>query len=329
MSVIIISNASGGGGGMVDSVTAGDLSIVVGGTASAPTIETGTLDEIATLHPPAGNWSNNSKKITSLANGSGAQDAVAFGQLAAYAPLASPALTGTPTAPTKAALTNNTDLATTAYTDLAVGVETARAEAAEALLVPLSDLPLSVANGGTGQATAAAALSALGGAAINDPLQLGVTGTFTPWTSSTPQSVGGANIGWYVRCASAGYAMSNINIEVGTSAGNISVAAYQSNGSTGTANKPATQYQTSGAVACPAAGVATIALGGSCTPVLADWMGLAADGTVATFYAAVGIASGIALANGFGWYQNAAQPLPAPAVPTAESLLRIFCMRGS
>jgi hypothetical protein len=127
VTLIIISNASGGGG-MVDSVTAGDLSIVVGGTASAPTIETGTLDEIAALHPPAGNWSNNSKKITALANGSGAQDAAAFGQI------------GT-----------------------AVAVETARAEAAEALLVPLSDLPLSVANGGTGQATAVAALAALGG----------------------------------------------------------------------------------------------------------------------------------------------------------------------
>jgi hypothetical protein len=125
MSVIIISNASGGGG-VVDSVTAGDLSIVVGGTAANPTVETGTLDEIAALHPPAGNWSNNSKKITALANGSGAQDAAAFGQI------------GT-----------------------AVAVETARAEAAEALLVPLSDLPLSVANGGTGQVTAVAGFNAL------------------------------------------------------------------------------------------------------------------------------------------------------------------------
>lgn len=56
--------------------------------------------------------------------------------LAAKAPLASPALTGTPTAPTQSALTNNTDIATTAYADLAVGVETSRAETAEALLAP-------------------------------------------------------------------------------------------------------------------------------------------------------------------------------------------------
>jgi hypothetical protein len=41
-------------------------------------------------------------------------------QVTGAAPLASPALTGTPTAPTATALTNNTQLATTAYTDSAV-----------------------------------------------------------------------------------------------------------------------------------------------------------------------------------------------------------------
>jgi hypothetical protein len=54
------------------------------------------------------------------------------------APLASPALTGTPTAPTASALTGSTQIATTAYTDSAVGVEKTRAEAAEALLAPLA-----------------------------------------------------------------------------------------------------------------------------------------------------------------------------------------------
>lgn len=58
--------------------------------------------------------------------------------LALKAPLASPALTGTPTAPTQSALTNNTDIATTAYADSAVGVEKTRALAAEALLAPLA-----------------------------------------------------------------------------------------------------------------------------------------------------------------------------------------------
>jgi hypothetical protein len=72
----------GPGTGTVTSVTATDTSIVVSGTATvAPTIATGTLDVIAAQHPPAANWSNNSHKITSLANGSGAQDAAAFGQI--------------------------------------------------------------------------------------------------------------------------------------------------------------------------------------------------------------------------------------------------------
>ena len=65
---------------MVNSVTAGDGSIVIGGTTPNPTVETGTLDVIAADHPPAANWSNNSKKITSVANGSAAQDAAAYGQ---------------------------------------------------------------------------------------------------------------------------------------------------------------------------------------------------------------------------------------------------------
>ena len=67
--------------GAVASVTAGDASIVIGGSATNPTVETGTLDTIASTHPPAGNWSNNSVKITNLANGSSAQDAAAFGQI--------------------------------------------------------------------------------------------------------------------------------------------------------------------------------------------------------------------------------------------------------
>lgn len=52
----------------VQSVTAGDDSIVVGGTASAPTIETGTLDEIASLHPPVAAVDFNSQNINNLGN---------------------------------------------------------------------------------------------------------------------------------------------------------------------------------------------------------------------------------------------------------------------
>lgn len=70
-----------GGSSGVTSVTAADTSIVIGGTATAPTVRTGTLDVIAADHAPAADWSNNSHKITSLANGTSAQDAAAFGQI--------------------------------------------------------------------------------------------------------------------------------------------------------------------------------------------------------------------------------------------------------
>lgn len=58
--------------------------------------------------------------------------------LALKAPLASPALTGSPTAPTQTALSADTKIATDAYCDSAVGVEKTRALAAEALLAPLA-----------------------------------------------------------------------------------------------------------------------------------------------------------------------------------------------
>jgi hypothetical protein len=73
-------------GAAVGSVTAGDASVVVGGTASAPTIETADLATIAALHPASGAVALNGKKITGLANGASAQDAAAFGQI----PLALP-----------------------------------------------------------------------------------------------------------------------------------------------------------------------------------------------------------------------------------------------
>ena len=60
--------AGGSGSGTVTSVTATDTSIVVGGTATAPTIATGTLDVIAADHPAAADWSNNGHAITSVSD---------------------------------------------------------------------------------------------------------------------------------------------------------------------------------------------------------------------------------------------------------------------
>ena len=58
----------GGSGSGVSSVTAGDASIVVGGSGSAPTVETGTLDVIASSHPAAASWSNNNHAITGVSD---------------------------------------------------------------------------------------------------------------------------------------------------------------------------------------------------------------------------------------------------------------------
>ncbi len=68
-------------GGAVSSVSAADTSVVITPTTGAVTVRTNTLDVIAADHPAAADWSNNSKKITSLANGLSAQDAAAFGQI--------------------------------------------------------------------------------------------------------------------------------------------------------------------------------------------------------------------------------------------------------
>src|SRR5712691_2650868 len=65
-------------GSSVASVTAADTSIVIGGTATNPTVRTNTLDVIAAQHPAAANWSNNSKKITSLGAASASTDAASL-----------------------------------------------------------------------------------------------------------------------------------------------------------------------------------------------------------------------------------------------------------
>ena len=71
------------------------------------------------------------------------------------APLASPALTGSPTAPTQTTGDNTTKIATDAFVATAVAVETSRAETAEALRAPLA----SPAFTGTPAAPTASALT--------------------------------------------------------------------------------------------------------------------------------------------------------------------------
>jgi hypothetical protein len=76
------------------------------------------------------------------------------------APLASPALTGTPTAPTQSAADNSTKLATTAYATTAVSTEKARAETAEATKASTAALAAETTARESGDTTNATAITA-------------------------------------------------------------------------------------------------------------------------------------------------------------------------
>lgn len=76
-----VHGAGGGGGGSVNSVTAGDASILIGGTATDPTVETADLHTISTLHATAGDVSMNSHKITNLTPGVAGTDAATVSQI--------------------------------------------------------------------------------------------------------------------------------------------------------------------------------------------------------------------------------------------------------
>lgn len=90
------------GSGTVTSVSSTTTGISVATPTTTPALTLATLDVIAADGPPAANWSNNSKKITSLANGSGAQDAAAYGQTISggATPAAGGSLAGTLPSPT-------------------------------------------------------------------------------------------------------------------------------------------------------------------------------------------------------------------------------------
>ena len=77
----VVTLASGDLTALMTLLAAANTSMVVGGSTLAPTVKTGTLDVIATQGPANAAVPLNSQKITGLANGSGAQDAAAFGQI--------------------------------------------------------------------------------------------------------------------------------------------------------------------------------------------------------------------------------------------------------
>ncbi len=157
---------------------------------------------------------------------------------------------------------------------------------------------------------------------------LGYPQTQWPQIFTGYQSLAIANLAVYNRLV-AGGECSNIRIKVGNAAGNISVAAYN-NGGAGRSNAPGTRLATSGSIACPAAGDATISLGATVYPNIGDWFGLSASDITATF--AVG-GSGIVLSPlgaGTQWYQLSAHPLPVgPPVVLDGTIGASIIMVGS
>jgi len=116
-----------------------------GSIGTPPVALTGTPttgEAVVATSPTTADWAAVAGGVTSVFTRTGAVVATTgdytVAKVTGAAPLASPALTGVPTAPTAAALTNTTQLATTAFDTAAVAVETTRAEAAEALLAPLA-----------------------------------------------------------------------------------------------------------------------------------------------------------------------------------------------
>jgi hypothetical protein len=185
----------GGGSGTVTSVTAADASVVVTGTPTvAPAVRTATLDVIAAQHPPVSDWSNNSHKITSLANGSGAQDAAAFGQIPAALPPSGAAggvLAGTYPNPSGLAATAVTAGSYT-YSSVTVGADgrlTAAASGAAPLPLSGGTLTGSLAVGGAFSTTPVVLTDAATiavNAALSDYFRVTLGGSRTLGTPSNP-----------------------------------------------------------------------------------------------------------------------------------------------
>lgn len=160
-----------------------------------------------------------------------------------------------------------------------------------------------------------------------DPLEFGSATTAGPFAAVTAKGVPAANYGTWTRMTAGGYAFSHLTIYVTAQSGNVSVGAYSSTGS-GASAAPAAQLATSGAVPCPAVGLATIALGSSCAPPISGWMALSADNATAQFASNTQFYPSGILNIGVGAVAAASHPLPSSAVTsTLDSYLMM--MRGS
>ena len=141
--------------------------------------------------------------------------------------------------------------------------------------------------------------------------------------SSTLQPWAGVNRGVFVRIDRGG-SVSKVRIEVGTSSGNISVAAYRNSG-VGISSVPSgAPLASSGAVTCPATGIADVLLGSTVYLNDGDWLFLSCDNTSATFRGVGNATQGLFSGSGLYARQDSAHPAPTVSTLGAAAMVPIL-----
>lgn len=163
-------------------------------------------------------------------------------------------------------------------------------------------------------------LNANGDVAGTELPEIGPPRTFDPRWPSALAAVA-ANRLTYARVAQGGL-ITGIRLEVGTSSGNISVAVYSPTGS-GAAGAPGVRKSTSGSVACPSAGVVTVALPAAVQVEPGDFFALTCDNGTATFRRVT--VSGAFYPHSLYGQMASAHPAPTTIVPadTGGTILMI------
>jgi hypothetical protein len=137
----------------------------------------------------------------------------------------------------------------------------------------------------------------------------GIPRSLGPMSIVGVASIGGANQCRYQRAIDGSASVGHIVITVSTSSGNISAAVCT--GPLGRAN-PTSRAATSGAIPCPAAGAASIALGAAVPMDGTSWFALSADNNTATFGVNAAAGSNIdAVTLGLMGLEASAHPVPA------------------
>lgn len=139
-------------------------------------------------------------------------------------------------------------------------------------------------------------------------VRLGFPYTVDP-AYATGTFAAGTNQARYVRVLEGG-TISSVMLIVATASGNVCVAAYRNSGS-GRSSVPGAQLASSGSVACPAAGDATISLGATITLYSGDWLAIAFDNSSAIVASSPNGSVVSTLGSGRHFQQLTAFPLPA------------------